>query len=126
MANYTQTISMNLRVHGGSPTNKWGSMVWGSDLWGASEDLVTTVYKGISNSISTDNNISKSFTKVLVNNISITVDMLSEQLQDGSGYNYVLIGGTIEGESRNLISYTEDGSPDLTYTVDGDPSTEWG
>jgi hypothetical protein len=126
MADWTQTVTNSLGLHGPGPTTKWGEFNWGEANWGSgTEDLVTTIGKYLSNTETLSDSLSKKTIKNLSDTIDVSEDMSSQELFDGDGYNYVFTLPTTEGENRSTVEWTESTDPSTTWTSATAGSTTW-
>ena len=151
MADWTQNISNSVGVFGFATTSKWGdangpgyTMVWGTTLWGeGSYDVVVDIQKLIANSILPDtiiindvlhavdlgstlltSDISKESFHLIGNDLSVTGDLSSEKLSQGS-WNYVFPSNTDELETRTFVTFTCGSVSGFSYTCQAAGSTTW-
>lgn len=131
MADLTKTITNQINFFGPAPSTKWGvgfnyTMTWGTSKWGeGTEDLITSVEKMISNSITPSDAFGKDVIKMISNSLSPTSETTYEDLQTSNGYFYVFVKPTTDAESRNLAAYTESTRPSASYTSAAVASTNW-
>lgn len=124
MATFTVTISNGLRVHGPTPTNKWGSFLWGEN-WGESKNGYFTITKVYGNSVAIASEVDKQTTKALSNGIAISSDANLGALQDGSGYDYIFPNNTTDPDNRYFPTWTAHTDPATTFTSGTGPTTTW-
>lgn len=125
MTAFSQTITNSLLLLGGQPTSKWGTMVWGEDKWADTEDLITETTKVITNTATFADTYVFSFTIVNTNTLDLSSETTSQQLLDGSGYNYVFRGGVTDAENRPTNTYTAATDASTSFTAASAASTTW-
>ena len=127
MADYTKNISNALNVFGASPSSQWGIMNWG-DKWGeGTADLPTSLSKLVDNSQSlSDTNAYTATYNVTIENLQeITSDLTYEDLQDGSGYNYVFTKPTTNAEDRSITEWDDVAGDTESWTSQTTSSQSW-
>lgn len=131
MADFSKTISNSINCLGPAPSTKWGTgtpytMTWGTSKWGeGTEDLQIAFIKVISESVIPSDSVAKSASKQLSDSLTLSGDMGSESLQDGSGYYYVFSTPTTDGESRLIPTYAEGSVSSQSYTCLSVASINW-
>lgn len=129
MADFTQTISVGINCFGVAPSSKWLAWNWNEFRWGeGTVDLETRTVKFLAvGSITPSDALSqRSFSKAIsVGTISLSEDLSSEGLRDGSGYLYVFPDRTSEGESRTYVTWTEGTDASSTWSAASAASTTW-
>lgn len=124
MADFTKTIQMSVEVL--QQPNLWGTMIWGTDDWGYGASLNLEIGKLISESIDSNDTMSKDVGKVLTAEaIASTFEMTDEEITDPAGYNRVFTTPTVEAESRQFSTFTETAAPTTTWTEGTEPTTDW-
>ena len=127
MADWTISISNSLNLFGAGPSSLWYKHNWGEFLWGeGTEDMIHGIFKVIDNSQSISDTVSKSITRKVTNNLAMTSAMTEEMLKDGSGYNYVFVKPSTDGEDRSLTQWSSADIGDVaTYTCAAAGGTTW-
>lgn len=124
MADLQQNISNTVGMIAGGPSAKWGAVTWNAFVWGEDSDLITNVTKLIVNAQASDTALSKTPTKVVTGQaITMQSDPSSEMIGDGSGYSYVFVSNTTDGEERDFAEWTED--TESTTWSEASYSTSW-
>jgi hypothetical protein len=133
VADHTITIANSLNVFGDDPPTRWGTsahfvMTWGTDKWGyGSEDMQEEVGKFLEpGSVALTSAITQiEVVLILSNAITFSSALTLERLSDGSGWDYVLPGGTTNGVDQIATTYANGSSASTTYTTSSAPSTTW-
>lgn len=131
MADFSITISNSLNTFGPAPSTQWGTgtpytMTWGVSKWGeGTQDLMADVGKFLAETLSLADSFYKSFEKVWSDSIASAMETSSEGLSDGSGWNYVFVSNTTEGESRASGSYSASSAVGTSYSSQAAGSTTW-
>lgn len=133
MANFTITITNQVRTFGPAPSSKWGTntpyaMTWGTTKWGeGTEDLQVAYGKLLGESVTPSDalNLSVGFQRDFSNSLTFTGDLSFESLSDGSGWAYVFISNTTDGEARASNTYTAASRATTTYTSLTVSATTW-
>jgi hypothetical protein len=127
LANFTITVSNYVNTFGGI-TNKWNAFTWGSFKWGeGTADLPVDVMHVISESITPSSATPEKEVFFLISNdLPVSGDLSSEDLQDGAGYNYVFVSNASDAENRDFVTYTSGSVQNNTsYTSLTAGSTVW-
>lgn len=129
MADHNISITNSFNVFGLAETNKWGVFNWNAFLWGEGNvDLVLSIGKvDAIGTLSLDSSISTIFqiNAIISNDLSVTADMYSESLSDGSGYNYVFPGGVTNAENRVADGFTAVTPATSSWSTASIASTSW-
>lgn len=143
MAAFTITIANTVGVFGPSEANRWGASNWNAFTWAYSTDLRMSTGKVVANTLSPtstaakaavhylsesltlDSSVAVAFSRFISNSLTVTGDMLSQVLQDGSGYTYNFPDRATDGEDRDETTWTDSSGASTTWTPPSTPSTTW-
>ena len=107
-------------------------MIWGVDAWGGkwgvgSEFTAMSAGKSIQNTVSLGLSISKSvgYNVTVSNSVGLSEDLVSEYVDDPSGYRVFYAGGSSNAEDRVITTYSAAAAASSTYTSSTAGNTVW-
>lgn len=143
MADYSVTIANATTPLGMSPPVIWNAFTWGSSFWGYTGDftlqyshliaealtasplLTFAATHDLGETVSSDSAVTVEFTLTLANTFTLTGDMLSETLSDGSGYDYVYPDRTTDAEGRDFPTWASGTAQTSSWSTATAASTTW-
>tara|TARA_R110000868_G_scaffold9394_1_gene46905 strand:- start:9866 stop:10303 length:438 start_codon:yes stop_codon:yes gene_type:complete len=144
MANFSITVTNTLDFFGPANTDLWNAFTWGAANWGENADFGTVVTKVVDSTVSPDSdqvkyvlhgidlgstaidsNIISYFSITITNDLTLVIDMYSETIKDGAGYNYLYPSDVTNAEDRDIPTWTSSGNNSTTWTPASNNSTTW-
>jgi hypothetical protein len=126
MTAYSKTIVNSISVFGPEGSSRWGVMVWGVDNWGTSFDFPIAVLKGLENSVTFDDTVSKNAAKGIVNTITPISEPVHEYIQDSAGWYHVYPPEVIDLEQRYSPTYTSGTTGSSGWATSTASAISWG
>lgn len=130
MADFSITISNEVRCFGNEVSSKWGdgngagyTFVWGTSLWGYGFTIPLEVEKLISEAVTPTCDVSSIEVEHLVSNsLSVSFETETETLRNGI-WDVVFVSDTTNAENRDFASWTSQSVGTVSYTCGASIST---
>lgn len=123
MADFAQTVTNSLNILGPSTPSLWNVMQWGDD-WGVTGDLKKFYEKGLSDTITLTDSVSKapSLTPI-TDSIGFTTGL--EIFRSIGVWDYNFTRPTIDGSEAVYDESSKIVDPSTDWSKISDPSTNW-
>lgn len=113
MADFTQTITNQISLFGGSSTNKWNDLVWGTDVWAFDGRVFETDLNQV-DVLNDTLTLTDTWSRLVQFNLSLSNSILINprtintlELSDAAGYKKVFVGGTSDADDRTEVDYEQ-------------------
>lgn len=146
MADYSQNLTNAVRCFGGGGASLWNAYNWNAFNWG--EGTVTIPHDvmhifGVSvtpasaysskavfhaldaQTVSPTVDFSKSPLLYVLGTVTTTAETVTENLGDGSGWNYIFRSDTTDADDRSTAVWTTSADPTSSWTSSTDTTTVW-
>lgn len=123
MADHNKTITNSLGVLAASPGSLWGTFEW-AEVWGQDEDLWTETQKGITDTLTVENILSRTVSLTISNSLVLTEDLSSIAKSIGI-WDYVFTSPTAEGRSKVFDDSSKVSDASTDWTAVSDTSSTW-
>lgn len=123
MADFAQTVTNSLNLLGPSVPSRWNIMQWG-DNWGTTGDLQTFYQKGVFESLTLTDSISKSSTLTPITD-SIGFTMSLDIFRSIGIWDYNFTRPTIDGAEAIYDESAKVVDPTTDWSKVNDPTTDW-
>jgi len=104
----------------------WNEFNWGTGYWGYGvQGTIWELEKAQAETITTTDDYSLSFDKLLENSAASTFEMTDEFLQESAGYYYVEPSNVIDLDDRSAAAYTEATAASTTWVEQTTAAGTW-
>ena len=127
MANFSQNLTNAVRCFGGGGASLWNAYNWNEFSWGeGTVNGAREVVRALAaQEVSPTSAYLKSPLLYVFGSVTPTAETVTENLGDGSGWNYIFRSDTTDADDRSTAVWTTSSDPTSSWAASTDTSTVW-